>query len=118
MSNEYTRLDPNQIIKREHDESTDAKRVKIVGTQMQIAISAEDNDSVQSVPRVAIHNLVDDQELDVTVYREIVVESNADMQYTINGVLWYAMTYTSGQKMDIMAKKIRFQGNATVMVRS
>lgn len=58
-----TRLDPNQVIKREHDEAASAKRVKIVQTQMEISTDeAEDTIAVRPISfrqEVEVGDIVD-----------------------------------------------------------
>lgn len=65
-----TRLDPNQISRIEHDESSEAKRVKIVGTQLQIALDeSEDSIAVRPVLYQGVFDL--DEAVDVRKVRDL-----------------------------------------------
>lgn len=47
---ERTKRDQNQIVQFEHDEASNAKRVKMVGTEMSIELDHTDGDSVTAHP--------------------------------------------------------------------
>lgn len=115
-----TKLDPNQVIRREHDEASVSKRVKIVDTELAIAVAAEDGDSVQSVPRVLSQGLTANQELDISLYKELIVEApgGSTGEYTIDGVNWHTLSFNNAESMPIFASKVRFDQDVYIMVRT
>lgn len=63
-----SKLDPNQIVKKEHDEETGSKKVKIVSTEMSIELNADDGDSVQTQARCISIELSENEEYDISAY--------------------------------------------------
>lgn len=79
-----TKKDPNHVIRDEHDEVLLAKRVTMVGTQISIAVSADDNDSVQTQGRVFEYTPASDTPVDVTVCRDIIAYSSGSIEVFIS----------------------------------
>ena len=115
-----TRDDKTKIAQKEHDAEKDAKRVTIVETQLAIAISAEDGDSVESLPRAVRMAVTADQELDTMLYREIAIQApeGAQMSYTIDGQIWHSSLISDAQPIKICAHKIKISTDATILMRS
>lgn len=49
-----SKLDPTQIIRAQHDDESAAQRTKLVDTEMEINVSAEDGDSVYAHKKMTI----------------------------------------------------------------
>ena len=117
---EITRFDKTKIAQKEHDVDKDAKRVTIVETDLAIAVSAEDGDSVESVPRALRMAITADQELDTLLYREIAVQApeGAQISYTIDGQTWHTSPISDAQPIKICAYKVKISTDATILMRS
>lgn len=130
-----TRFDPNQIIQFEHDEETHAKRVKIVGTQIQVALSADDGDSVLTVPKSVIMSPKVNEEFDLVnvgtlqIYLKCMAENLSpnlilqinpldegdcwvDIPLTFPSNLQKSKAYLSNLISNIMCRKGRIVGDS------
>jgi hypothetical protein len=65
-----TKRDPNQIQQMEHDESSNAKRVRLIDTEISMELDHQDGDSVTSHPAklvVSVMNLTSEDNGDEIV---------------------------------------------------
>jgi hypothetical protein len=121
MDHKYTRLDPTHIMKRVFDESSDSNRVQIVGTEIAIAVSAADGDSVLSAPMAARHDLEALEELDCLHYQKAVLEApeGVTIEATIDGETWFELaTIQPRAPFEIMVAKIRPLSPCTMIVKA
>lgn len=122
MDSKYTRLDPPQIAKRSFDEEKDANRVTIVETEMAIAVSAAEGDSVQTAPMAQQASLETDEALDCLWARELILEASGPvtLEATIDGQNWFELHYQAQPRTSyaVMALQIRPKAACTMILRS
>ena len=121
MDHKYTRLDPTHIMKRVFDESNDSNRVQIVGTEIAIAVSAADGDSVLSAPMALRADLQANEALDCLHYQKGVLEAPqaVTIEASIDGETWFELaTIQPRAPFEIMAAKIRVSAPCTMILRA
>lgn len=117
-----TKRDVNQIVKAEHDELTNSKKVRIVETQFNMELDADDGDSVSVQRRVKELNMKDGDIAEVVNYKEFVVQtSGCNIEGSIDGET-YNLLHTFNGPITIptliFTKYIRVTGgNAVILVR-
>lgn len=110
-----SKLDQRQIVQREHDENHNAKRVKMVETELSMELNAADGDSV-----LVFKHQVETQELDspincsglsvATLYVksgsahiEVSPKESGDEFYPINNVASMAQHEINAKRVKIIA---------------
>jgi hypothetical protein len=120
MKRKYTRLDPNQVSRIVFDEDLEANRVTIIGTEMSIAVSAEDGDSVQTVPMALRMDLQASEELDCLWAQKAVLEAPGAVriEISIDGQTWHELPEKApNEPFEVMAAKIRPLSPCTMILK-
>lgn len=108
-----TKRDPGQIVQYEHDEQDNAKRVKMVGTDIAISVDADDGDSVAVQPRVFEYPITDATPVDITACKELKVYGQGSMTLEVSpltsGDSWVTIgTYTDESPiLPVLARRAR-----------
>jgi hypothetical protein len=104
-----SQLDAAQVFKRTVDGEHDAIRVvQALNTEMQIELSAEDGDSIQSVARTRLIK-AEDGEVDCSDLRRICFYGNTDahVELSPDGKSWFKMHVLELQVKEICAMKLK-----------
>lgn len=112
-----TKLDPQQIIRYVYDENSQAYKVSIVGTELSIALSADDNDSVQIVAmtktlEAGIHSVAGMKVACVYGSPTAIRISPSD-----EGEDFYLLSFSACIPVAICAKRIQIEGDCKVVVQ-
>ena len=100
-------LDTGQLVKRVIDADHDAVRiVNAFNTEVSIALSAEDNDSVQSVARSRTIK-PEDGEVDCSSFRRVCSFGDSTFEVSADGASWVARSCSSQVIVELCAMKIK-----------
>lgn len=117
MERTYSKLDTIQIQRKVFDEEDESNRVKIINTEMEINVSAEDGDSVYSVPlslslSEGIHPVPGMKT--ICKYGECVISvSPSD-----DGEDFHVLTVVELEPKAICARRLKIDGAGLVVVQS
>lgn len=77
---ESSKKDPNQIVRCEHDDESNSKRVMVVNTEMGMELSHTDGDSIYSIPSLTSVSINSGDVINISEFREYQVFSDVNIQ--------------------------------------
>lgn len=117
-----SKLDPNQIMQYEHDDSTHAKKVTVVDADIAMELSADDGDSVQTQGRMFEYTPASEQEIDITACKQIKVYGTGSIITEISpdasGDTWITIDSSTDMSpiLDVLARRARVTSSGTIKV--
>lgn len=123
MSNSKVRFDVTHLAQMEHDPDAKAKRVKMIDTEMEIAVSADDGDSVEIRPMRQVLEVAPQQEVDCSKYYAICAYGPTAPDLWVSpdaaGEEWYNLgTVNIGQTIAITATRLKFNQQVKLIMRT
>jgi len=123
MSSNKVRFDATQLAQMEHDPTAKAKKVKMIDTEMEIAVSADDNDSVEIRPMRQLLEVSPQEEVDCSKHYAICVYGPTAPDLWVSpdasGDEWYNLgTVNVGQTIAITATRLKFNQAVKLIMRT
>lgn len=112
------RKDPIRIAQDEHNPDLLAKKVQVVGTEISIAVRADENDSVQVEPRFFEFNPQSGEEFDIHNCKELCVYADpmATLEISPDGNTWVPIIMDVHNPVSVLAKKARVNASGSIIV--
>lgn len=113
-----SKADPNQIVQITFDEELEAVRVHVLPTEMQMELSAEDGDSIQTQKQMQVIVASAGQVIDSSKASRMCLSAESVVSMVVGELEVSLGTLTPGQVKEICSPAIKIATACTVILQS